>query len=400
MTPEKWKRLKRLFDAAIDLPKQQQARFVAELSGEDIEVRQELVRMLEASDDGTGPLKVPIFDIHQFATIAERPLAEDTLLINRFRIVRLLGSGGMGDVYEAVDLFLDPGRVALKVIRPALAHNSQILSRFKKEVILARQVTGPNICRVHELHIPEPGSGCPCAAFLTMEFLEGETLASRIDTAAPLAIKQASEIAKQICTALQTIHEAQIVHRDLKPQNIMLVGHNGGERVVLMDFGVAVGLIPPGDSDNGGLTSPGAIVGTPDYMAPEQFEGKEATPATDVFALGIILYELFTGKHPFMAQTSMGAAVRRGRHPESASTVRHGIPAAWDHVIARCLEYEPEKRFASAAQVLAALRQHSLILWRSRSGQHLVMSLRMALLTGTLLTLVLAGFSWRVYREL
>lgn len=399
MNPELWRRLKPLYEVALEQPKERRAEFIVEVCGDDSELRAELTKLVEASERSTLALPEPILDIRNLMTFSEPPLADGTVLDDQFRIVRHLGSGGMGDVYEAVDLQLESGRIAVKVIRSDLARNPLILARFREEVKLARKVTGPNICRVHELHVPLPGSNCPCVAFLTMEFLEGVTLASRIAPDNPLPVKDASSIALQICEALQVIHDAGIVHRDLKPRNIMLVPRNETEKVVLMDFGVASALNATGN-ENAGLTQPGAIVGTPDYMAPEQFEGNQASRATDIYALGIVLYEVFTGQHPFAASTPYGMAVRRGRHPESPSSIRNEIPPAWDGVIAKCLEYKPERRYQSANLVLEALRQHFLVLWRFRSGRRIALTTRMTVIAASLILLVLGVSGLFAYREL
>ena len=159
-------------------------------------------------------------------------------------------------------------------------------------MILARQVSGPNVCHIYELYVPPRGTGCPCAAFLTMEFLEGVTLADRIAKDGPVAPKEALKIATQLCAALQSIHDAGVVHRDLKPRNVMLVPRNGSEQVVVMDFGLARAVSTDSPADDTGPTLPGLIMGTPAYMAPEQFEGREVSPATDIYALGIVLYEI------------------------------------------------------------------------------------------------------------
>ena len=201
-------------------------------------------------------------------------------------------------MYEAVDLELSQS-VALKTIRPEIAGNPSVLSRFKKEVQLARRFSGPNVCRIHELFVIGSDGAAAGAAFLTMEFLEGITLAEKLRQAGPMSWREAKAIATDLCVGLSTIHAAGIIHRDLKSRNIMLADRNGSQRAVLMDFGLARELVPPSTAKESGLTVPGAVLGTPEYMAPEQFEGKAVTPATDIYAMGVLLYELVTGKHPF-----------------------------------------------------------------------------------------------------
>lgn len=396
MTPERWKHLKSLFEAALDLPKEQRSRFVDEVYRNDPEFGKPLDELLAAHEAKTDSLDAPLIDFRLFGHLAEGELAAGTLLLGRFEIVRHLGSGGMGDVYEAIDLEL--GRIALKTIRPSIAKNPAILSRFKEEVKLARKVNGPNICRIYELYVPPPAAGCPCAAFLTMEFLEGVTLAERIAKDGPVAPKAALGIATQLCAALQSIHGAGVVHRDLKPRNIMLVPRNGVEQVVVMDFGLARAVSVDSPIAETGITMPGTIMGTPDYMAPEQFEpGGKVSPATDIYALGIVLYELVTGLRPFAAPTPLGAAVRRGRQPESTSSIRKGVPPVWDDVIFRCLEYEPEHRYQSAAEALASLNQHALVV-RFPRGLRVALSRRAMLTAASVALLSLAVGGWRLYR--
>jgi eukaryotic-like serine/threonine-protein kinase len=397
MTPELYQRLKPLYEAALDLPAGERAAFSAKACGNDIELRAALEEFLKNNDQQSPTLDKGLFDVRSLSFLENKELAEGEILLNQFRIVRLLGSGGMGDVYEAIDLEL--GRIALKTIRPALAQDPAILARFKEEVLLARPVSGPNVCRIYQLYVPPKASGCPCAAFLVMEYLEGETLADRIEKGGPAAPKEALTIATQLCAALQAIHDAGVIHRDLKPRNIMLVPRHGSEQVVVMDFGLARVASQDASAAETGITMPGHIMGTPDYMAPEQFEpGGKITPATDIYGLGIVLYELVTGLRPFSAHTPLGAAVRRGRQPDSPSSIRKGIPSVWDDVVCKCIEYEPERRYQSAAEVLAALRQRSLLVWRFNNGQRIALTPRVAAIVGAILLVLLSISVTSIYR--
>lgn len=368
MNPELWQRLEPLYRAALKVPPEVRGRFIAEACGSDQALRQQIEALFHS---GHGDTSVEVdASTPEAGEIIPRDtgaLTPGDLLLARFRIVSLLGSGGMGDVYEATDLEL--GRIALKTIRPEIASNAEVLARFKREVQLARKVSGPQVCRIHELFIVNADATSPARVFLTMEFLEGETLSDKLIKSGPLPIDEALKIALNICEGLETIHQAGIIHRDLKSRNIMLATRGGVVSPVLMDFGLAHETTGPAESataapdqgrtqDEGvqtGITRVGAIVGTPDYMAPEQFQGREVTEATDVYALGVILYELVTGKQPFAAPTPVEQVMLRGRPFVPPSSLRRQLPRLWDEVIGRCLQYEAHRRYQSAREVAAAL---------------------------------------------
>jgi serine/threonine protein kinase/Flp pilus assembly protein TadD len=355
MTPELWERLKPLFNEAVERPLIQRRTFVAEVCKDDAELHRELIALVEAHEQQELTTQEIVVNIQDIITIKPpATLSPGVVLLGRFKIVRHLGSGGMGNVYEAFDSELSQA-VALKMIRPEIAENELVLSRFKKEVQLARRLSGPNVCRIHELFANGATGQMPGGAFLTMEYLDGISLAERVRKG-PVSWREAQAIAFDICAGLSVVHSAGILHRDLKSRNIMLANRNGATRAVLMDFGLARQLSPPGRQSETGITVPGAVLGTPEYMAPEQFEGKAATPATDIYSVGIVLYELVTGKHPFASSNILGAAVLRGKRPDPASSVNHSVPHRWDNVIGKCLEYAPSRRYQSANDLAGALR--------------------------------------------
>jgi serine/threonine protein kinase len=354
MTPELWARLNPLFNAAVEKPPDEQNAFIVEACGTDEELRKELKALVEAhakQDVTTDQVAAKIKELISKATSRYHP---SDIIYGRFRIVRQLGSGGMGEVYEAFDLELSQ-TVALKSIRPDIAENIGVLSRFRKEVQLARRLTGPNICRIHELFVAPGSTGSPVDAFLTMEFLEGTTLSEELQQHGPIPWVRVRQIAIDICTALTTMHEAGIIHRDLKSRNIMLVERNGTLRAVLMDFGLAHETSPRSSDAETTLTGPGTFIGTPQYMAPEQFEGKALSPSTDIYATGIVIYELLTGRHPFAASNALEAAVLRGKKPQPASSLRPGVPHRVDLAIEKCLRFNPDDRFQSAGDLADAL---------------------------------------------
>jgi len=336
-----WQRLKPLLDAALKEPESERLAFVEAACAGDPELKNELLRLLH--DGETGEL--PSNSSAAFPRISA--FAAGQVLLDRFYILRLIGRGGMGEVYEAEDIEL--GRIALKTIRQSVTARPGMLARFKQEIQLARKVSGENVCRIYELFTMPAQDGHGPAAFLTMEYLDGVVLAAKLRSS-PLSWEEARQIALDLCAGLTAIHEAGVLHRDLKSSNVMLVQRHGQQQAVLTDFGLATPLDP--DSSPAAREASQVIAGTPEYMAPEQFEGSDLTRAADIYALGVILYEMVTGQQPYPAHTPLAAAVRRARKPELRKA-----PRGWREIIFRCLEYDPAKRYKSAAELGAALRR-------------------------------------------
>jgi Tfp pilus assembly protein PilF/TolB-like protein len=290
---------------------------------------------------GRGPGSAPTF-------------APGTRLAGRYRIVRFIAAGGMGEVYQAEDLMLGTD-VALKTIRPELVARDRIMERFRREILLARRVTHPNVCRIFDLGHHPAAEGRPHVTFLTMELLQGDTLRQRLGRG-PLTSDEAFPLIVQMGAALAAAHEAGVVHRDFKAANVMLVPPRTGDagpRVVVTDFGLAWAA-----GDNlASITHPDHLVGTPAYVAPEQVEGAEVTAAADIYAFGVVLYEMVTGRLPFEGDSPLSTVLKRFR--EEPASPRDHAPALgprWEAVILRCLEREPRDRFASAEEVVRALR--------------------------------------------
>ncbi len=282
----------------------------------------------------------------------ESSLAPGVVLSHRYEIVRRIGRGGMGDVYEAFDLALR-GRVALKVVRPALAGDRGVMDRFQREVQLSRRVTHPNVCRVFDFGRHRDGRRD--ITFLTMELLGGETLESRIRRAGRLTAEEALPLVRQMAEALDAAHEVGVVHRDFKPANVMLVpAREGGTRAVVMDFGLALSLEPEADALV--LSSGSLVVGTAAYMSPEQANGSEATRASDVYALGVVVYEMVTGQRPHVGRSPVELLVNRLSEAPVAPGLRNpDLPGRWNRVILRCLEKDPTRRFPTAGEVADGL---------------------------------------------
>jgi tetratricopeptide (TPR) repeat protein/predicted Ser/Thr protein kinase/TolB-like protein len=249
----------------------------------------------------------------------------------------LLGEGGMGAVYKARDREVDR-EVALKVIRPELTGHPDIVRRFKQELILARQVTHKNVVRIFDLGEAEG------AKFISMEYIEGRDLRSLLAERGKFAPEEAVGIVEQVCRALDAAHAEGVIHRDLKPQNIMVDKHG---RVAVMDFGIAR------SREVRGLTQTGALLGTPEYMSPEQAKGEEIDSRSDLFSLGIIFYELLTGKSPYAATTQAASLLRRiQERAVPPAKLDPAIPKFVNEIVVRCLEIDPQRRYASAQEIV------------------------------------------------
>jgi eukaryotic-like serine/threonine-protein kinase len=276
-------------------------------------------------------------------------LSAGTVIGDRYEILQLLGQGGMGAVYKVRDKELDR-IVALKLIRPEFAKNAEILRRFKQELILARQVTHRNVIRIFDLGQADG------VKFITMDFVEGQDLRHLLLEKGKFPPDQAARIMLQICRALEAAHNEGVIHRDLKPQNIML---DANDRVHVMDFGIARSAYLPG------MTQTGALLGTPEYMSPEQARGEKLTAQSDIFSLGVIFYELLTGKSPYHSDTPLSTLWKRMHEKATPPVVVDpAIPQVLNDIVVKALEIEPEKRFASAREMA-----HILEIWLGPSAE-------------------------------
>ena len=268
-------------------------------------------------------------------SVSEGRFLPGRLIAGRYRIIALLGKGGMGEVYRADDLTLGQA-VALKFLPDAAAQDEALLERFRNEVRIARRVSHPNVCRVYDV------GEIDGQTFFTMEYVDGEDLASLLRRIGRLPQDKAIEISRQLCAGLAAAHGKGILHRDLKPANIMLDGRG---QVVVTDFGLA------GVADD--IRGPEVRSGTPAYMAPEQLAGKEVSTRSDIYALGLVLYEIFTGKRA-LAEKIAGSALDQRTVSRPSSVVKDLDPVI-EKVILRCLETDPAARPATALAVAAAL---------------------------------------------
>jgi predicted Ser/Thr protein kinase len=266
-------------------------------------------------------------------------------LRQRYDILGEVGRGGMGIVYKARDR--ETGAVvALKVLRPEIAADTAVIERFKSELLLARKITHKNVCRIYEL------LRFGDAAVISMEYIEGESLRRFLTRYSAVAIRKGVQWASQICNALSEAHGQGIVHRDLKPENIV-IDRDGNVKV--MDFGIARSLETL-------TTTTGVMAGTPAYMAPEQAQAKPTDTRSDIYSLGLVLYEMFTGQSAFRADSPVGFAMKQIHDtPPPPHTVEPYLPGFLDRTIQRCLEKDPNKRFQSASELESALTEKGTV---------------------------------------
>jgi len=322
---------------------------------------------LDAKSPAHGQPGEPAFDASATAdsspTVDTSPqttsyFAPNDLIAGRFRVLRFIARGGMGEVYEAEDTELRD-HVALKTARVEFMSDPHSSERFRREIQLARKVTHPNVCRTFDLfrHAESgPDGRTRETMVVSMELLAGETLEQRIRRIGRFSTAEALPIVEQMAAGLSAAHQVGVVHRDFKSSNVMLIAAglgSGGARAVVTDFGLAHADAFSGHT----ITGAHDLVGTPAYMAPEQLQGGEVTPATDIYALGIVMYQMLTGTLPFEGSTGLSAALKRLHEPApSPRKILPDLDAKWEQAVLRCLERDPSVRFTSAQDVVSALR--------------------------------------------
>ncbi len=352
MDAERWQKIKGLFDAAQGLESEKRARFLDNACAGDIELRQEVERLIDSFDNAENFMEKPAAAevasmFEDKTTRAANQTTGDlnngkfvagTVLANRYRIIGLLGKGGMGEVFKAEDIKLNQ-MVALKFLPDKLEKDRAALNRFHGEVRNARQVSHQNVCRVFDIGEIENRH------FLSMEFIDGDDLSSLLRRIGRLPSDKAIEISRQLCFGLAAIHEAGILHRDLKPANVIIDSRG---KVRITDFGIA------GIEEE--LTGGEIRIGTPAYMSPEQITGKEVTQKSDIYSLGLVLYEIFTGKQTFQADSIPDLLQKQQRGaPANPSEVLKEINPLVEKTILQCLEKNPADRPKNALQVAMML---------------------------------------------
>jgi serine/threonine protein kinase len=286
--------------------------------------------------DKTGPL-----DANEVAAaLAGGRLAPNQILNDRFVIVRFIAKGGMGEVYEAADCLLQGAPVAVKTILPKIANDPDLQQRFESEVLLARQVNHTNLCPIYDIfHCHQPP---PSFLFLTMKLLPGETLAARLRRTGSIRTTEGLAILKQMAAGLAAIHTAGIVHRDIKPNNIMLDGHGSDVHLCITDFGLARAY-----TAEASLSGSELAAGTPDYMAPELHQGLKPSQASDLFAFGVVLHQVFTGQRPLLTADKSSVVV-------SPLLNASRIPSFCAKLITECLDRDPHRRCEAFLRALGS----------------------------------------------
>jgi len=291
---------------------------------------------------GTQLLSQEKIEVTKTMETPREELTTGSTFAGRYQIIEELGKGGMGRVYKANDKEVHT-KIALKLIKPEISSDPKTIERFRNELKTARDISHKNVCRMYDLN-KEKGS-----YYITMEYVSGEDLKSFIHRAGQLTIGTAIKIAGQICDGLSEAHKLGVVHRDLKSNNIM-IDKEGNVRI--MDFGIARSL------SGKGITGAGVMIGTPEYMSPEQAEGKEVDQRSDIYSLGVILYEMVTGKVPFEGETPLGIAMKhKSELPKNPNELNSQVPEDLSHIILKCLEKDKEKRYQSAGELQSELEK-------------------------------------------
>src|SRR5262244_543241 len=332
---QQWQKIKESVGSALERPPGERSAYLDDVCSQDSALRAEVESLLAAHRDADG-LSDVTWSVTALPTqeIPQARFVPGMLLSNRYRIVTPVGQGGMGELYRAEDLRLGQ-TVALKFLPRTIAHIPDAWAQVEREVRIARQISHPNVSRVFDIGESNDGP------FITMEFIDGEDLASLLKRIGRLHTDKGLQVAQQLYTGLAAAHELGIVHRDLKPANIMVDGRG---RVRITDFGLAA-LVQELRKDQ-------VLAGTPGYMAPEQVTGGQVTPRTDIYAAGLVMYELFSGQQAFPVSKAFD---QHRASPVRLSSIIKGFDPVVERIISRCLASNPEERPSSALEVAAAL---------------------------------------------
>jgi eukaryotic-like serine/threonine-protein kinase len=363
-TPENWARIKWLFQEALELSASERRAFLSK-NPSDAPLRAEVERLLAEHSRAGNYLSAPVLGALSSQAETKPSFRDGEVLAGRFKILHFIAAGGMGEVYEAEDLDLRE-RVAVKTISPNVLRDEKSASKFRREVQLARRVTHPNVCRLFDLFRHKAEGEPREFLFVSMELLHGVTLADKLKSAGRFDMQEALQQLVQIASGLAAAHEVGVIHGDLKPGNVVLMDSaatHGKLRAVIADFGLAV---PAFDLNSAllevfsTLSSGGDTYGTPAYMAPEQLEGARPTGTSDVYAFGLLAYEVLTGERPF---TEKNFALLIGemlkKKPKAPSRLNQQVPKGFDALVLKALEKNPAARYATACELLDDLKKLS-----------------------------------------
>jgi hypothetical protein len=365
-----WPRVKEIFAEASDLPGRERAAYVHQAAAGNTAVEREVLRLLRldaGAEEWLAGSRPPTEVVQLAAEL--HAFFPGQVLAARYEIQQFLAVGGMGEVYRAHDLQLDQ-RIAIKVLSGELATADQ-LSLLKREVQAARRIQHPNVCRVFDLVHTEVARGRR-AAFLTMELLEGETLSQKLRREGALTERQALPLIRQMVAALSAAHQAGVVHGNFKSANVMFVPREGGSARL-------------------------AGFGTPAYMSPEQIQGGKASQAADIYALGVVLYEMLTGELPFGEDSPLAMAVKKTREPPVApESLSPALRRTWSAAILKCMAAEPGRRFRDVREALTHLetRTRGRLWWKLIRRRHRRLLRICAVTAGVAVALLLARWLW------
>src|SRR5712691_8569671 len=353
MTPERWEQVGKLYQAALPLQPDERETFLGDACGDDTAMRREVESLLAAEDGAGSFLAAGAMKDAAKMLVEDKSLSLDGKELGHYHILSQLGSGGMGEVYLAEDTRLKR-KVALKLLPAELTANQDRLRRFEQEAQAASALNHPNIITIHEIGQVDGLN------FIVTEFIAGETLRQRMATER-MNLAVVLDVATQVASALAAAHAAGIVHRDLKPENIML---RPDGLIKVLDFGLAKLTEPRTanvDTEAPTVvrvdTKRGAVMGTAQYMSPEQARGLKVDARTDIFSLGVVLYEMLAGRAPFLGETTADIiSVLLRKEPQPLSTLAHDVPAELQHIVSKSLRKDRDERYQTVQSLLVDLK--------------------------------------------
>jgi eukaryotic-like serine/threonine-protein kinase len=351
MEPERWRQVDQLFQAALERAPEERAAFINAACGGDDSLRREVEALLAADAQAGSLIEAPAYAVAAPLIVGSDMQSLLGKSISHYQIISLIGKGGMGEVYRARDTRLDRN-VALKILPEEMSADGERMRRFSREAKAASALNHPNVAHIYEIGEAEGLN------FIAMEYIEGQTLAAKIN-GQPLEVSEIVEIGSQITDALDEAHDKGITHRDIKPANVMLTPRG---QVKVLDFGLAKitqfsAQAGASDISTTAKTAPGVVMGTVPYMSPEQALGREADYRSDLFSLGVVLYEMATGRLPFSGANASETLDRiLHAQPEAMARFNYDVPAELERIVRKCLEKERERRYQSARELLVDLK--------------------------------------------